>query len=50
MRCCIPIQTRELGVEIKEEELEEMIKRADQDDDGEVSEREFADFMMKAMH
>ncbi|CBK25031.2 uncharacterized protein [Blastocystis hominis] len=41
---------RELGIEIKEEELEEMIKRADQDDDGEVSEREFADFMMKAMH
>lgn len=41
---------RELGVDIKEEELQEMIKRADQDGDDEVSEQEFADFMMKAMH
>lgn len=41
---------RELGVDVKEEELEEMIKRADQDNDDEVSEKEFADFMMKAMH
>ena len=40
---------RELGVDIKDEELEEMIKRADTDNDGEVTEQEFADFMMKSM-
>ena len=40
---------RELGVDIKDEELEEMIKRADTDNDGEVTEQEFADFMLKSM-
>lgn len=40
---------RELGIDIKEEELEEMIKRADGDNDGEVDEKEFTDFMMKAV-
>ena len=34
---------RELGISVKEEELEEMIKRADVDGDGEVSEKEFID-------
>ena len=29
---------RELGIDIKEEELEEMIRRADTDNDGEVNE------------
>ena len=38
---------RELGITINEEELNEMIKRADGDNDGEVNEKEFTDFMMK---
>lgn len=40
---------RELGIVISEEELNEMIKRADVDDDGTVSEKEFTDFMMKTI-
>ena len=40
---------RELGIDIKEEELEEMIRRADTDNDGEVNEKEFTDFMMRAV-
>ena len=40
---------RELGIDMKEEEIEEMIKRADADGDGEVNEQEFTDFMMKAV-
>ncbi|KAK8795172.1 hypothetical protein WA538_004874 [Blastocystis sp. DL] len=40
---------RELGIDMKEEEIEEMIKRADADGDGEVNEKEFTDFMMKAV-
>ena len=40
---------RELGVDVKEEELEEMIKAADADGDGEVNEKEFTEFMMKAI-
>lgn len=40
---------RELGVDVKEEELEEMIKAADVDGDGEVNEKEFTEFMMKAI-
>ena len=40
---------RELGVDVKEEELEEMIKAADVDGDGEVNEKEFTAFMMKAI-
>ena len=38
---------RELGISVSEEELNEMIKRADVDGDGEVSEKEFTDFMMQ---
>ena len=38
---------RELGITVSEEELNEMIKRADVDGDGEVSEKEFTDFMMQ---
>jgi Ca2+-binding EF-hand superfamily protein len=37
--------SRELGIDIKEEELEEMIKYADPDNDGEVSKEEFMNFM-----
>ena len=40
---------RELGVDVKEEELEEMIKAADADGEGEVNEKEFTEFMMKAI-
>ena len=40
---------RELGVDVKAEELEEMIKAADADGDGAVSEKEFTDFMMKTI-
>ena len=40
---------RELGISVKEEELEEMIKRADVDGDGEVSEKEFIEFMLKTI-
>ena len=40
---------RELGVDVKEEELEEMIKAADANGDGAVSEKEFTEFMMKTI-
>ncbi|KAK8824165.1 Centrin [Blastocystis sp. ATCC 50177/Nand II] len=40
---------RELGVDVKEEELDEMIKAADADGDGAVSEKEFTEFMMKTI-
>ena len=40
---------RELGVDVQEEEFEEMIKAADADGDGAVSEKEFTEFMMKTI-
>ena len=45
---CSALPSRELGENMTDEELQEMIDEADRDGDGEVNEEEFARIMRKA--